>query len=644
MMYSHKGFQISKVLIMGKVDRNTHDMPVPDFAYTDRHDGRVFVRIIDSNGMYRKKTIGYMTVSNAGGERMIPNQYFIDKYRDLYMESYPDATVPFHEISIGMYALTLGITTNSGLYDDLVNVYGPIFANGILDYAMFSIMHRCSATQIFETSMAREVLFEDKLHSDNWYSDFFSKKLNEDKHHQFRIKWVNRLKSKGLKKVWLAIDGSNNDCEARRTFLTKHGFPKSHNKNKTIVGYMYAVDASTGQPVTYFVYDGSVPDSQAFQKVATFLGSFDLEIEGVILDRGFAVENVFKTIEEHKWKYVIMLPSDTHGHVQMAREFGETIRWKSEYIIEDDALFGISGNKKLFGMHERRSDICLYYDGAGGSIRSIKLIKKIQAAVRKAKLAISQQTKAAIPQGLQKYITIDGEGPERKITVHYQEWDKSMASHGFFSLAVSEGIDPSRANRLYSMRNVSEIQYSILKSHEGGGVSRVHSTEGIYSKFATAFVASLIRYEIETACQQLELDTNPMIQNMEQVILLYTAEAKYESVRNLTAEAKALLGKFSIDQDTLERLAIKFNDRSKTDSKNPVRAIPESGAPVIRSNSHIHGKPAAKKEHKDSDSSDDGAKKEKSKGGRPKGKKDSKPRKGRSDKGKSRGSYKKNKN
>lgn len=56
MMYSHKGFQISKVLIMGKVDRNTHDMPVPDFAYTDRHDGRVFVRIIDSNGMYRKKT------------------------------------------------------------------------------------------------------------------------------------------------------------------------------------------------------------------------------------------------------------------------------------------------------------------------------------------------------------------------------------------------------------------------------------------------------------------------------------------------------------------------------------------------------------------------------------------------------------
>jgi hypothetical protein len=37
-----------------------------------------------------------------------------------------------------------------------------------------------------------------------------------------------------------------------------------------------------------------------------------------MLDRGFAAENVFKIIED-KWKYVIMLPSDTHGHAQMTR-------------------------------------------------------------------------------------------------------------------------------------------------------------------------------------------------------------------------------------------------------------------------------------------------------------------------------------
>ena len=75
---------------MGKADRNAPDAPVPDFAYTDRHDGRVFVRLLDGDGKYRKKTIGYLTDSATGEERMIPNRYFREKYRELYAESCPE--------------------------------------------------------------------------------------------------------------------------------------------------------------------------------------------------------------------------------------------------------------------------------------------------------------------------------------------------------------------------------------------------------------------------------------------------------------------------------------------------------------------------------------------------------------------------
>ena len=85
----------------------------------------------------------------------------------------------------------------------------------------------------------------------SWYSTFFSKKISEDQHHAFRIRRIERLAKAGLKKVWLSIDGSNNDCEARQSALAQFGFPKSHNKSKTVVGYMYAVDAATGEPVTY---------------------------------------------------------------------------------------------------------------------------------------------------------------------------------------------------------------------------------------------------------------------------------------------------------------------------------------------------------------------------------------------------------
>ena len=636
----HIGNIFLEVLIVGVVNRNMSDMPVPSFAYTDRNDGRVFVKTIGDDGKVHKRTIGHMTNSTLGTERMIPTQYFRDKYQNLYSEVYPNEKIPPHQMSTGMYALTLGIGTKTGLYNDLQSVYGPVYANCILDYCMFSIIHRSSVTQIFEKTMNREVLFCDTLHTDNWYSDFFSKKLTEDQHHQFRIAWIRRLIDRGMKKVWLCIDGSNNDCEARRSFLAQFGFPKSHNKNKTIVGFMYVVDGETGCPVTYFVYEGSVPDAPAFQKVATFLQSFKLEIEGVILDRGFAVENVFETIAGNQWKYVVMLPHDVYAHTHMLKEYGEQIRWKSEYVLDDEAIFGIQARKQLFGIHARESSVCLFFDGAGGSAQSVRLIKKIQAAKRKAEQSIASGKRAAVEKSLQKYIKIEGEGAERKIVVNYSSWDLAMSEKGFYSIAVSDTISPNEANRLYKLRDTSETQYAILKSQEGADTSRVHNTEGIYSKFALSFISSLIRFEIEAACKKLELDTNPMIQGLEQIALLYTSEGKYDAVRNLSVEQKALFELYDMNQDDIEHIAIEFNARNRTDAKNPNRMIPMNKTPVIQNNTHKRGRVSTASSEKDTTESTIDFQIEKSKVGRPKGKKDSTPRKARSDKGKKRGPHK----
>ena len=629
---------------MGAVNRNLQDMPMPDFAYPDRHDGRVFIYKYDDEGNRHKQTIGHLTVSTPNCERMIPNSYFRDTYQNLFKENYPTEKIPFHEISIGMYALTLGIGIKTELYSILQNVYGVSYVNSILDYAMFCIMYRSDVTQIYENVMEKRVLFADKLYSDSWYSDFFSRKITEDQHHQFRIQWIKILVSRGLKKVWLSIDGSNDDCEARRSFLAQFGFPKSHNLNKTIVGYMYAVDAETGRPVTYFTYEGSVPDCQAFQKMATFLDSFNIEIEGVILDCGFAVDSVFETIQNNSWKYVVMLPNDAGGHKEMLKEYGETIRWKTNYLLENVPLFGISGKKRIYAANDRTSDICLFFNGASGSDQSTKLLIKMQAARRKINQAITNGKRASVPSGLKKYITIEGEGYDRKVVFLNKSCDSKMAQTGFFSMAVSEGICPDRAQELYSMRDTSETQYCILKSQQGGKAARVHKTEGIYSKFALLFISSIIRFEIEAACKTFELDTNPTIQSLDHVALLYTAQEEYESVRNLSVNLQKLFEQFDVDQDYLERLAREYNKRKRTDAKNPDRRI-VSDTPIIHANSHKKGRRASQEKTEAIDNpipSSSESSPVKSKGGRPKGKKDSKPRKPRSDKGKSRPKSSKN--
>ena len=154
---------------MSSVDRSLPGMPVPAFAYPDRHDGRVFVRSRDRNGKMTKRTIGYMTDSTPGEEKMVPNRYFRECYPDLYSEAYPGKSLPKRDISAGMYALTLGIATGTGLYEDLRNIYGAEDVNAILDCAMFSILHPGSPAQEFEKAMEREAVFSGRLHSQSWY-------------------------------------------------------------------------------------------------------------------------------------------------------------------------------------------------------------------------------------------------------------------------------------------------------------------------------------------------------------------------------------------------------------------------------------------------------------------------------------------
>ena len=132
------------------------------------------------------------------------------------------------------------------------------------------------------------------------------------------------------------------------------------------------------------------------------------------------------------------------------------------------------------------------------------------------------------------------------------------------------------------------------------------------------------------------MDTNPTIKELDTIVLLYKANDEYEAVRNLTTEQKSLFSLYGINQDDFEGIARDFNQRNKTASKNPVRKLCQQDTPRIIENSHKKGRrktidESATENIKQQQNSP------KSKGGRRKGSKDSKPRKPRSDKGKKRG-------
>ena len=114
-----------------------------------------------------------------------------------------------------------------------------------------------------------------------------------------------------------------------------------------------------------------------------------------------------------------------------------------------------------------------------------------------------------------------------------------------------------------------------MKSQLGYDTTRVHTTEGIESKFAVCFIASIIRTEICGACKKLGLDSNRMIREIDRVVLVLMTDGLYASVNNLSTRQNDLLAAFGIQPGYFKVFADDVNRRRINPINSQVHRLPE---------------------------------------------------------------------
>ncbi len=548
-----------------------HEIPQPEGSYLNRSDGRVFLMSDDGNGKSKRRVIGHATSDTM----MHPNDLYRFLYPTEWELQYHEKSFPSHELHMGMYLLSLGIGHSTGLYPILHETYGPLYANAIMDYAMYSIMDRSDTTQLFTDRMSREALFSKESYSDTWYSELFKRHMPEDANHQLRLLWLKKCQQQGTTKVWLSIDGSNNDCSISDGDIAEKGKAKSH-RNINIVSYIWAVDASTGKPVTYQINNGGMVDSKAFQKIITILMGVGISVEGVILDRGFCTHDVLAAIQESGYAYVLMLKSDTYGHTQMLKEHAEDIRWKVSNVISENGIFGIKASSKIFGNHPEKAYMYLYYDGANGSERSITLIRKVMRGAEQIRKTVAFGEKPSVPKGLGAYLEVKKCGASYTVEYKQKAWQKAIDEKGFYTIASSEDFDPGKIHEVYHLRDASEKQFMILKSQLGFDVTRVHSVDSLMGKFAVCFVAAILRSEIMNACHDLEFDTNRMLREIDRISLVLMPDGTYNAINNLSIRQSKLLEVFNVPATKLDAFATDINRRAMSPINSQMHLLPDS--------------------------------------------------------------------
>ena len=414
------------------------------------------------NGERLRTVIGCAT----GATRMHPNSTFKFEYPQLWEQYYGDLGLSEHLVQVGLYATTLAVSQQTGLYRDVLASFGPLYGNGIMDYAMFSIAERSSSTQLFAGAMALRMLFSRERHDDSWFSRLFSRNMTQKAVHDFKINHIKRCAQRGIRKVWLCIDGSNNDCAVHDSDLAEFGKAKS-GKQVPIVSYIWAVSAEDGTPVTWTVNRGGVVDAAAIREIVEFVAHSGLEVEGVIIDRGFANLELLKLLEELGLRYVLMLKSNHKGFREMIDAHLTEVRRQVENVFSDDGIFGVTDRKQIFEDSTKESCIGLYFDANTGSIAALRLIKKVHQEACRLQAALAEGRSAVVTESLRKYLEITENDGERTISYKMKAWQKAVDSKGFFAIAASDDLNAEEIYRLYQLRDVSETQFSIFKSELG---------------------------------------------------------------------------------------------------------------------------------------------------------------------------------
>ncbi len=336
--------------------------------------------------------------------------------------------------------------------------------------------------------------------------------MPKDMELDFRRKWALQCKEDGIEKVWLCIDGSNDDCESKGVEIAEKGHAKS-GKNINIVSFTYAV-TSDGKPVTYDVYRGGLVDAKAMKSILDFLDGCGIKVAGVILDRGYCDTKAIRYLVDHEIAYVIMVKGSPGGYGTMLDECAGKIKMNTDYLIPHTYLFGCQEKAQLFKSYKHQDCLTLFFVYRNGSDRITALLKNLYKEMSRLEACIEKGESPTVDKAYSNLLSVCG-SDRRHVEINAARLQDLIDEKGMYSIVTSSNMAPADVHKLYASRSSSETQYRLVKAQLGYGATRVNYTAGVRAKFAVGFIASILRYEMEEAAKAVERDTNQMIRELE---------------------------------------------------------------------------------------------------------------------------------
>ena len=569
---------------MSHIFQENVQIPIPYGTYVNPTTQQVFIkfRAERSSSKPERVVIG-RAVSPT---HMFPNSNF----KELFPHDWEDCchNKGFKtKLSAGVYAATLSVGWSTCLYPLLYKNLGPKACNALMDFAQGCMVRESSTAMTLASDMAYHLSYSKDWPDDSVLSRLFCHDISIDQIDDFKGDWLRHCaQDLNIKKAWLSIDGSNNDCAIVNSHYAEQGKAKS-NKDGNIFSFTYAI-SSNGTPIDYIVTPGGKPDCKAIHEIINELAAANIECEGILLDRGYDNSEVLQLLSDLGLKVIVKLKSSTYGFTEMVKRHGDELRFNFPFLLRGakgrSGIFGTTDQVKLFNNSEDEYCVGLYFDAGNYSPRLLDFFNKLLDEMERIEEAISkmeergQYNASAIKvsskvKGCIRIITND----DGKLVTQFdnEKCQQVINQKGYTAIASSEVRTAQDIFDIYSTRDISEKQFAALKTFINGHTTRVHSDHALEVRMFAYFIVLIIRTELENTCKSLDYDFTKILSKLSNDIYIkYLPNDNYLSIKGFPDSVKKFLAQLGLEENDFEAFACERNELVHDKLYYPLRMLP----------------------------------------------------------------------
>lgn len=475
-----------------------------------------------------------------------------------------------NDVSYGAYYVLNHITTKFNLYEILKSVFDDK-ANDILTLA-FAIA--CEGSSLYLLSNWQETnynTYTDKLLTSPRISELLPT-ITFNKINLFFEKWINSIKDN----EYLAYDITSISSYSKKIESVELGYNRDRENLPQInLGVLYG--ETTGLPVYYQIFNGSIKDVQTIKNLIVALQDMNVNNLKFVMDKGFysSVNNAY--LYDNNYTFAIAVPF-TGKWAKSVLDNNKDVNDPEYYSIKHNCYF-----KKIeYYQDNRKLNVHIFFDTMRKSVEEMEYNTKIQYAKQTLeKVKLHQETNGTIKYTDEEILniikeysiyydiksyeieSIDNKGDNKKCkTIEYIinkiNIQNAMKTKGYLLILTNDYEKTSEEIlTLYRNKEAVENAFDDIKNELDLSRLKVHSNEAVEGKIFLVFLSliftSYIRNMIKKANLKKDLTYKEVIKELKK-IKLYTYNNGSKTTSIISSLQKKILDAFSIKENDIKAI------------------------------------------------------------------------------------------